>query len=642
MLEIFSAILKAVFIVFFFGFCVFIHEFGHLLVALWQGLHVEKFSIGMGPKLWGFNYKGVEYVISWLPFGGYVSLPQLDPTDSPVTSDDKPLPPAGPKARALTAFAGPAFNVLFGFVLATVMWGVGLWRPTPSSSVMVAGVPAYIPTSGGVAEDVRVFGVDGVAFAEGGDMTWADFCYEGVNVAFGDRIAKGELPEEFTLTIREKKDAELKEVLVRPTINQEWLTGGLRAGDCITKVNGKSFTNGTAEFQQEYVYGNTGHVTLEVLRDGVSREVSYQPQKNSMMEDLGFPFFEVVNPVQFADVSEGSIADKAGIRSGDQLISFAGKNVVGPRDFVGALPGYAGKSAQVVVARDGKELRELVLDIPVKDCITEADLGISFYVLVTSVVEDSPAARAGIQYGDRFVKLAKADAPSEVVSVQDVQGFQKYIRSSEGVPLLVTYLRGGKELTTTTITPYENPSAPGSYVIGVVITNGLTKTIQHVDPWTQFSEVVSTTTRTLGLLFAPITSRAKSMVTGKARETSQTQIGVKHMSGPLGIIMALWYKLKIEGLRGGFSFIILITFSLAFMNLLPLPVLDGGHIVFAAIEGITRRRIPVTFFKYIYNTFAILLIALMLYITLFDGRRILKRTGVIDSTEKTTAPEVQK
>ena len=49
MLEFFSIILKVVFIVFFFGFCVGIHEFGHMIVALWQGLHVEKFSIGMGP-----------------------------------------------------------------------------------------------------------------------------------------------------------------------------------------------------------------------------------------------------------------------------------------------------------------------------------------------------------------------------------------------------------------------------------------------------------------------------------------------------------------------------------------------------------------------------------------------------------------
>lgn len=85
------------------------------------------------------------------------------------------------------------------------------------------------------------------------------------------------------------------------------------------------------------------------------------------------------------------------------------------------------------------------------------------------------------------------------------------------------------------------------------------------------------------------------------------------------------------------------------MNLLPLPVLDGGHIVFAAVEAVTRRRIPATFFKYVYNTFAILLILLMLYITLFDGRRILRysRQGQLrqqkkEQKQERTSPDPQK
>ncbi len=97
------------------------------------------------------------------------------------------------------------------------------------------------------------------------------------------------------------------------------------------------------------------------------------------------------------------------------------------------------------------------------------------------------------------------------------------------------------------------------------------------------------------------------------------------MSGPLGIIMMLWYKLKLEGLRGGFSFIILITFSLAMVNLLPLPILDGGHIVYALLEMILRRRLPTRLVAILQNTFAVLLIGLMLYITAFDGKRLMQR-----------------
>ena len=626
MLEFFNIILKVIFIVFFFGFCVFIHEFGHLLVALWQGLHVEKFSIGMGPKLWGFKYRGVEYVVSWLPFGGYVSLPQLDPTDNPVTSDEKPLPHAGPRARALTAFAGPFFNVLFGFFLATIMWGVGLWRPAPASSVTVMALPAYLPASGELSEKARILAVNGEAVPFKDGVTWTELCY-----LLADNNV--EVSEELVLRLAPSEEGgEPVEVTVHPEVNEEY-KAGIRVGDRLTKVNGKAFTAGTDQFQKEYVYGNTGHVTLQGIRDGQALEFTYRPQKNPAMEGLGFPFFEAENPVCVADVLPESPAAEAGMRSGDQLLEFDGRNLIGPQDFLQKLSTKAGQVVSVVVARDGKELPAMLLQIPAGEEVTEKEVGLSFYVFVTSVLEGSPAATAGLQFGDRFLKLALLDEVEGTelssLDVRDVQSFREFIRKSAGKPVRVTYLRNGKELTAVT-RPFENPQEPGAYALGVVIAGGLQKTIQHVDPWTQFSEVMGTTCRTLGLLFAPLTSRAKSMVTGKPREVSRTQIGVRHMSGPLGIIQALWYRIKAEGYRGGFSFIILITFSLAFMNLLPLPVLDGGHIVFAGIEAVTRKRIPAVFFKYIYNTFAILLITLMLYITLFDGRRILRYSGLAD------------
>ena len=54
------------FVVFFFGFSVFIHEFGHLLAAVWRGLHIEKFSIGFGQRIWGFTKNKVEFIICLL------------------------------------------------------------------------------------------------------------------------------------------------------------------------------------------------------------------------------------------------------------------------------------------------------------------------------------------------------------------------------------------------------------------------------------------------------------------------------------------------------------------------------------------------------------------------------------------------
>ena len=75
-----SALLSArgiFYIIVFFGGSIFVHELGHFLAAKSRGLKVERFSIGFGPKIFGWRRKETEYRISLLPLGGYVAIPQL-------------------------------------------------------------------------------------------------------------------------------------------------------------------------------------------------------------------------------------------------------------------------------------------------------------------------------------------------------------------------------------------------------------------------------------------------------------------------------------------------------------------------------------------------------------------------------------
>ena len=127
------------------GVCIFVHEFGHLLAALACGLHVERFSLGFGRRLWGWHVRGVEYVISLLPFGGYVALPQLEPTDKPVDRNGTPLPVAKPWQRMLTALAGPLANIAFGFALALIVCWVSTYRPAPMDRYVVHSVEDGCP-----------------------------------------------------------------------------------------------------------------------------------------------------------------------------------------------------------------------------------------------------------------------------------------------------------------------------------------------------------------------------------------------------------------------------------------------------------------------------------------------------------------
>lgn len=119
-------------VVFFFGGSIFVHELGHFLAARRRGVHVERFSIGIGPKMWGWRGRdGVEYCISWLPLGGYVLLPQLadlGPVEGKSTTDVSKLPPIDYVSKVIILVAGAAFNLLFATVLACIVWVVG--QPT--------------------------------------------------------------------------------------------------------------------------------------------------------------------------------------------------------------------------------------------------------------------------------------------------------------------------------------------------------------------------------------------------------------------------------------------------------------------------------------------------------------------------------
>lgn len=132
---------------------VFIHEFGHYLVARWNGVKVEVFSIGFGPEVWGWNDKaGTRWRISLLPLGGYVKM-FGDADAASATADDRPMTEAEKALsfqhkrvgqRAAIVFAGPAANFIFAILGLTAMF----WA---------MGQPVTEPVIGRVHEDTAAF-----------------------------------------------------------------------------------------------------------------------------------------------------------------------------------------------------------------------------------------------------------------------------------------------------------------------------------------------------------------------------------------------------------------------------------------------------------------------------------------------------
>ena len=162
--------------VFLFAFSIAIHEFGHFIAALKFGYRVERFSIGFGPAIWKKVYRGVEYRISWIPLGGYVSIPDVDPEGTKViegasASAKKIQMPAW--KDFVVALAGPMMNIGLAFVLAVLLYFI----PSARFGVLPAKIGGII--SGGAAEKGGLMEGDEILSVGGNTISgWADMITE--------------------------------------------------------------------------------------------------------------------------------------------------------------------------------------------------------------------------------------------------------------------------------------------------------------------------------------------------------------------------------------------------------------------------------------------------------------------------------
>jgi regulator of sigma E protease len=113
------------------GILVFVHEFGHFIMAKRAGVRVEKFSLGMGPKLFGFKKGDTEYVLSWLPLGGYVKMAGENPDEEPTGAPDE-FQSKTVWQRAKIAVTGPLTNIVLAFVIMPFVFMVGTYSEGPA------------------------------------------------------------------------------------------------------------------------------------------------------------------------------------------------------------------------------------------------------------------------------------------------------------------------------------------------------------------------------------------------------------------------------------------------------------------------------------------------------------------------------
>ena len=553
-------LLKVGSIVLLLGGLIFVHELGHFLVAKSLGVKVVRFSIGFGPRLFGFRRGETEYRISLLPLGGYVKMAGDDPSEELAPEDrGRGFLEQPPWKRLVIAFAGPAANLVFPAIIYFALMVGQNGEPTagpvvgtvaPGSPAAEAGLRAgdrilSVQPPGAPAEPVRYFG----------DLRDLVSPHAGEPLTF--RVERdGAAIDPVTIVPASDEESNPIETIRRGVIGvtpfyapalvapaRPGAAGPLEAFDLVVAVNGQKVRH-LGELEHALRAAACNPVALEVVREKPialpgATLASFDPVKLVDVPTCsdGRPTFLPADPslsTFIAAVVPGSPADKAGLRRGDAIAAIDGKPVRSFMRDVNALGRVfqAGKPVKLELS-DG---RTATL-VPAKE----------------SYVDDLTKERMErLVLGFHPDRRALVDARALVVAE---------------VPLS----RG----------PVEMAQLAGR----------------------QLSEVVRLTV--LGI---------QRIITG--------QISFKTVGGPI-MLFSIASEAAEEGWASFLFKMALISVNLGLMNLLPIPVLDGGHIAQAMVEGVTRRPLSLRAREIANIVGIILLFTLMIFVFKNDIVRLM-------------------
>ncbi len=303
----------------------------------------------------------------------------------------------------------------------------------------------------------------------------------------------------------------------------------------------------------------------------------------------------------------------AGLRAGDQIIEVNGHQV---KNFMptGALAESikwciitsTGTNIPIKYVRDGKEAMAYPVptNTPTKwyerRSLRQISMNPQDKVVIGDIASNSPAAVAGLKTGDEVVAVDGQKIYSFIAVVEA----QNAVSNNPAQPVLLSIQRGQKKLdySLLAVKPSSPTNAPP--ILGIMNFIGDTNvTLIHPNPLEQVKDSAAQVFSTIGALFAP-----------------KSQIGVQQLGGAVMIIRV--YSNLFEDENGWLRvlwFSVILNVNLALLNMLPLPVLDGGHITLALIEVIRRRPVSARILNTIQTGFMVLLIGFMIYIAFFDA-----------------------
>ena len=309
-----------------------------------------------------------------------------------------------------------------------------------------------------------------------------------------------------------------------------------------------------------------------------------------------------------------SPASEAGLQVGDTIEAVDGTRVHDFDDLKHTLVTSAQWTADgrrrniLTIDRDGKTLEVTVYpQLAGDEKMRQIGIAPAYTPVVGPVPPDSIVARLGLHKDDAILS-ADGQPILHYLTLVDI------LRAHPDQPVALKVRRGTGHPQTLTITVPPRPDAKEPAELAMFV--GPDVTLTHPGPVEQFSSVMVATIRTLGSIINP-----------------RSDIKLSDLSGPLDIIR-YYYQAARADIRWVLWFTILVNINLAVFNLLPIPVLDGGHMLFATIAKIRGRALPPNLLATTQSVFMLLLLSMMIYVSYFNVLRWNRDSTPDEQTEE--------
>ena len=297
-------------------------------------------------------------------------------------------------------------------------------------------------------------------------------------------------------------------------------------------------------------------------------------------------------------VSEDSPAIAAGVEPGDQIVAIDGKPVASWMKALDAFHISPNQTVALTLDRSGQTVEtELAIEARGEEQIGYTGLFPAVQPRVEGLSEGYPAEKAGLIEGDIIIKVDDKPIFSNQELIEAIGG-------KKGKAVSLTILRNGSQQEIT-VTPIPEGDR---FLIGIELPSPVA-TQQIKNPFKAFGAAVTESARITQLTF---------VVLGRL---IQRKLSMRQMMGPIGIARASGQAAK-SGARNLFTLMAVISLQLGIFNLLPIPVLDGGHIAIILLEGLARRDFSLQMKERVLQVGFVLLLLLMVTVIYIDLSKI--------------------